>query len=309
MADTTVAEKLVHSLQQQREALSSCNLEQEQAKALQQAGLDNTGKLTDKTKALAGEITKEVDLLHRAKQEADATAMLQDLASERDLLFKTDQERQVAVALKKLDLTATDELAGKITQEIDALNKARTLKSVADDTGSAFDRAFVDIASGAAKASQAVQALATDIERSLLHNLIGKPLGDSISTGIMSLFHGPTTTPAGDANPALASVAHSGSLIGYDWSPARAVSPLLFAHAPRYHTGLFPGEQPAILQNGETVLPAGSRPNITVNIANHSSAPVKASVPDIKIDLRRMVVGILLEDQQTNGPVTRGFKQ
>jgi hypothetical protein len=174
----------------------------------------------------------------------------------------------------------------------------------------------VDIASGAATASKAVQTLATDIERSILHNLIGQPLSQSITQGIMggwnSLFGGARaapTVPAGDANTALVATAHTGAVIGYDRTAMREVSSLLFAHAPRFHTGLFPGEQPTILQNGGTVLPAGSRSNVTVNITNHSSAPVKASVPDIKIDLRRMVVGILLEDQQTNGPVTRGFKQ
>jgi maltodextrin utilization protein YvdJ len=121
MADTTEAEKLVKSLQQQREALSACNLEQQQAKALQQAGLDNTDKLTGKTRALAGEISNEVTLLYRAKQEADADKMLQTLEAERQELFLTDQEREVSLALRKLEIDKTDELAGKVKKEIDAL--------------------------------------------------------------------------------------------------------------------------------------------------------------------------------------------
>ncbi len=92
MADTTAADKLVQSLQQERQALSACNLEQQQAKALQQAGLDNTDKLTGKTRALAGEISNEVTLLYRAKQEVDADKMLQTLEAERQELFLTDQE-------------------------------------------------------------------------------------------------------------------------------------------------------------------------------------------------------------------------
>jgi hypothetical protein len=115
--------------------------------------------------------------------------------------------------------------------------------------------------------------------------------------------------PAGDANPSVALTSHIGGIVGYDWAATRAVSPLVFASAPRYHTGLFPNEKAAILQDGETVLPAGSRPNVTVNITNNSSAPVTPSVGDMKIDLRRMVVGIVLEDQQTNGPIARTMRR
>lgn len=54
---------------------------------------------------------------------------------------------------------------------------------------------------------------------------------------------------------------HSGGVVGYSNVPTRSVSPLLFANAPRLHDGLMPGEYPAILQQGETVLPTGMNIN------------------------------------------------
>jgi len=53
-------------------------------------------------------------------------------------------------------------------------------------------------------------------------------------------------------------VAHTGGIVGQPTGQARVVSPLLFANAPRYHTGglpgLMPGEVPIIAQKGEEIL-------------------------------------------------------
>ena len=37
----------------------------------------------------------------------------------------------------------------------------------------------------------------------------------------------------------------------------RSIPASYFSNAPRYHAGLMPDEQPAILQKGETVIPKG----------------------------------------------------
>jgi hypothetical protein len=50
------------------------------------------------------------------------------------------------------------------------------------------------------------------------------------------------------------SIFHEGGLVGYDYSPMRAVPALAFAGAPRLHNGFAPDEFPAILQRGERVL-------------------------------------------------------
>jgi predicted nucleic acid-binding Zn-ribbon protein len=53
------------------------------------------------------------------------------------------------------------------------------------------------------------------------------------------------------------SVAHHGTKTGGS-TAVRNVSPAMFAGAPRLHNGLLPGEFPAILQRGETVIPKGT---------------------------------------------------
>jgi hypothetical protein len=52
---------------------------------------------------------------------------------------------------------------------------------------------------------------------------------------------------------AIASLFHTGGVVGSGDGGGRAVSPTVFAGAPRYHTGLMPDEVPAILKKGEGV--------------------------------------------------------
>jgi hypothetical protein len=52
-------------------------------------------------------------------------------------------------------------------------------------------------------------------------------------------------------------ISHSGGVIGSSGGPVRSIPASYFSNAPRYHAGLFPDEQAAILQKGETVIPKG----------------------------------------------------
>ncbi|HRW61478.1 MAG TPA: phage tail tape measure C-terminal domain-containing protein [Defluviicoccus sp.] len=69
---------------------------------------------------------------------------------------------------------------------------------------------------------------------------------------------------AAAAGAPYALVWHQGGVVGHDTAPQRAVDPVLFLNAPRYHAGgrvgLGPNEVPAILERGETVIPKGRRP-------------------------------------------------
>lgn len=63
-----------------------------------------------------------------------------------------------------------------------------------------------------------------------------------------------------------AATMHTGGVVGHVQNRTRNVSPLLFANAPRYHSGgvvgMAPDEYPAILQKNEEVLAAGDPRNI-----------------------------------------------
>ena len=90
---------------------------------------------------------------------------------------------------------------------------------------------------------------------------------------------------------------HEGGTVG-DGGSGRWVSPGAFAGAVRYHeggiAGLLPGEVPAILQQGETVIPKDGRTpggghTIHVHIQTPDPAAFKASQGQIAAMLSRAV--------------------
>nr|WP_153428764.1 phage tail length tape measure family protein [Sinorhizobium meliloti] len=89
---------------------------------------------------------------------------------------------------------------------------------------------------------------------------------------------------------------HQGGEVGKSPVPRRRVSPALFANAPRLHSGLMPGEFPAILQRGEAVIPRnmvkrGSR-ETTINTTN---------IGDISVDVSTGMVTATHEDGRRLG--------
>ena len=93
-----------------------------------------------------------------------------------------------------------------------------------------------------------------------------------------------------------AGIVHEGGTVGAG-APSRAVSPMLFATAPRYHSGgiagLMPDEVPAILQRGEIVIPrdqarsmgGASAPVINMTIVTRDSESFRQSRGQIMGDL------------------------
>ncbi len=235
-----------------------------------------------------------------------AERVLRNLQFQYELLRMSNAEREAALALQDAAITKSHALAAAIEQEAKRLYEARRLRDLADDIGNAWGTALERIVFMAGKAGEAVRALAEDIARAVLRYTVVQPIASAISTGIMTMFTKPGMGSEGTGGY---HQYHAGALVGYDAASRRSVDPLLFVGAPRLHGGLFPGEYPAVLQRGETVLPVGARPNVMVNITNNSAAPVTASAQDIQVDWRRMVLNVVLEDQQTNGPITRGFRR
>jgi len=96
----------------------------------------------------------------------------------------------------------------------------------------------------------------------VLSNALARVGASMIQSGLDALIEGAFKGGGGGGfiSRALAAVLHDGGVVGRDGTP-RAVSPSVFAHAKRMHTGgvagLMPGEVPAILQKGERVIPRG----------------------------------------------------
>lgn len=113
--------------------------------------------------------------------------------------------------------------------------------------------AFDDIIEGTKNTGEAFRDMAVDmlkwISRMILKLLIMKAITAALgsSGGIFgSLFGGGQSTPYIPAR-------HEGGIVGRDPAPVRIVNPAVFTNAMRYHDGLRPDEEPAILKKGEGV--------------------------------------------------------
>lgn len=103
-----------------------------------------------------------------------------------------------------------------------------------------------------------------------------------------------------------AAVTHAGGVVGNTSTPIRFVPSGVFANAPRYHSGLAGDERAAILQVGETVIPKGSGfgpKSVIVNVKNETGTPVENKDVKVDFDLEKMVVGIILKNKASNGPL------
>jgi hypothetical protein len=106
---------------------------------------------------------------------------------------------------------------------------------------------------------------------------------------------------------------HSGGIAGTDATFRRLVDMNMFMSAPKYHSGLMPGEMPAILKKDEGVFtPAQMRAlgsssggsKVEVNIINNAKA--ETSVKETKTQ-NGMRLDVMVEDIYLNplGPVGR----
>lgn len=108
---------------------------------------------------------------------------------------------------------------------------------------------------------QALGNVALSVSQSFVSSAVGavgqaagNALSGLVSSGLQGLFGGGSLQLGYQAG-----VYHSGGDVGAGHPVSRIVPASLFANAPRFHNGLNRGEFPAILEEGETVLPRGAR--------------------------------------------------
>jgi|GEM_PF-5636558 len=139
-----------------------------------------------------------------------------------------------------------------------------------------------------------------------IDNIFGSGSGGSVSQGDMLLSQW---------NPTW----HTGGTPMYD-APAggRYVHPAYFENAPRFHTGIGPGEQAAIIRRDESVLTPGQMrqlapvgaglQNLRVEIVNQGSAQQQVVSAQPTFDVKGMVLKIVLDDVRTGGPIRSAVK-
>ena len=142
-----------------------------------------------------------------------------------------------------------------------------------------------------------------------LFSLFG-PAPGAPTTG--SGFGGATPPPVG-----YYPVGHAGAVAGQLGGVRRAVPPAIFAEAQRYHgggiAGLRPDEIPVIARRGEGIftpeqMRALGSPNVTVELENRG-APKREVRREVRFDPRGMVVSIVTEDLDRNGPISQTMRR
>lgn len=99
---------------------------------------------------------------------------------------------------------------------------------------------------------EAARALAQDIAKMILKITVLQPLESGLKGSLGGLMGG---GGGGLLGGLFASIFHDGSpSVGSHAAPMRAMPSSAFRYAPRFHSGLLPGEMSAILKRGEAVL-------------------------------------------------------
>jgi lambda family phage tail tape measure protein len=252
---------------------------------------------TDDQKAKAQELAAK---LYDEQQTADAARQVFEAT-------RNDAEKYGAEIAKLNDLLAK----GAIDQ--DTYNRA---VGQAQETFHQAEEGSNDFATGAKRALEDYAKSATDVagqvqdamgrslqglEDSLVDfvttgKLNFQDLANSILRDLARIAIRQAITGAATQAMLAAAVLHEGGAVGAG-VPSRSVSPMLFATAPRYHSGgiagLMPDEVPAILQRGEIVIPrdqagkmgGSSSPVINMTIVTRDAESFRQSRGQIMGDL------------------------
>jgi len=117
-------------------------------------------------------------------------------------------------------------------------------------------------------------------------------------------------------------IAHSGGIAGQS-GVTRTMPLSVFSNAPRFHNGRIPGlrsnEIPTILEDDEEVLTSnnprhinnlgkGSEQNVKIEVTNKGGGKQAA---DVSVDRqgRDLVVGVILDDVESGGPISRSYQK
>lgn len=187
--------------------------------------------------------------------------------------FKISQIEEQAAAYRK---AGADSVAVEQWAKEERLKVSRDWQSGAVRALRSYHDEAVDAARGSERAvttafksmEDAVVSFAmkgkfsfTDFTNSVIEDMLRMAVQKSITgplAGAAGDFLSGSIGGGGGIFSFLGSFFHAGGMIGRD-APTftRPVDPAIFAGAPRFHTGLLPNEFPAILEEGEIVIPKG----------------------------------------------------
>jgi hypothetical protein len=205
------------------------------------------------------------------------------------------------------------------------LERQEQLVQLGQQFGDAWGSALEDFAIEGTKASEVARSLLKDLERLAFRQLVTQPLSQAMGNAFISMFsQGIKTSPAsagtsvfGSSSVATAT-AHGGGVPLYDSLRTRRVHPGVFAGAGYAHSGIGPGEMPAIIRRDEGVFTPGQMRALG---RGAGSAQTESLLSELLAEMRRQgerrmmildrrqgvtrdeVAGIIIDDLDHTGPV------
>ncbi|MCE5334270.1 MAG: hypothetical protein LLG06_06740 [Desulfobacteraceae bacterium] len=229
-------------------------------------------------------------------------------ARERQAVMERIQEQETLISRNAAQDRARESNAGEALEETDKLRDSFEQLRISssgflDETGSGMKNLCGNVfQTELSSAKSSWDSFCTSL-LSTFTKMTSKMASSWLSDIIGGLF-GSMGTGSSDSGSSVleAELFHSGGISG-NAAVTRMVDPLLFAGAPRLHSGLASDEFPAILQRGEAVIPKGqaesgtqSNLNVEVKIDNRSTTPIKLEQGSVSRDFNKMVINIVAKD-------------
>lgn len=243
-----------------------------------------------------------------AKRRQDAIDdVIKSLAFEEAQLGRTAREQAMFNALNDAGITINSrygaqiaDSAGRLYDMAEALAKAEERQQMLTDAAKDFVGGFArDLIQG----TSAVEALTNAVGR-LAERLLDMALDQAIS-GFFKNLTGGLGGGAGAASGLVSSsvgLFHGGHGPG-DAVNSRYVHPAYFDNAPRLHSGIGPGEMPAVIRNDESVLTPGQMRQLAPSGSGGGETTV-----NIHVDVSGARGNAEIEEMVASG-VTRGVRQ
>lgn len=260
--------------------------------------------------------------------------MFETLELEKSLIGKTNDERERAIEMTRLQTevakeygatsieeiadiekrtAATKELTAvqrEYSESLEGLQRSREFQSFSDSVGVSAANSFGDMVRGAKSAKEAFADLGNQLVDLVFQFTVLRPLAMAISStmmggmGGMGFFakggvfeNGRVTAFAGGgivSKPTLFPMANGAGLMGE--AGPEAIMPLRRGRDGRLGVSSGSESSSPVIQNH-------------VNVVNNSSQPVNAKTGETTFDGKKYVTSIILEDMASNGVIARTMKQ
>lgn len=313
--------------------------DRERATVLTNAQIMADKQFTKNKEAATAAVRDYMDVFDEEQSLKGMDVMDEYLRSSQDelrMLQMTNDERTTECELLRLRRQLESKLSPddleSVMDEARAVEELKRnmekMRRIADDVGSSFTDAFDGIIMGTKSVADAFKSLAQDIERTIIHNLITKPLGDMISGSVMGMMGG---MYGGGAKPAATGAAGLPSTAG--WNMRSALGNVFdergltaFAAGGVFdspHIFPFAGGVGLMGEAGpEAIMPlkrgsdgslgvraeGAGGPPVVVQVINNSKQQVEAKPGPMKFDGKRYVQQVIIEDLQNFGPIRQAMR-